>query len=223
MQTLATRYIPQAYQLGKIKVQQKYGVVVPWGDKDNVNIELLLTRHAEELSRTMANMEQLAAEGRPLSELIDNLIKRASSWSWVLSPALSMGTAAYIDSARSEISEIDDVEPNDIGIIWLTAEDSRVCPKCLLLAGRWFDAREAYHIAATIHPGCRCSAHFDVGTPDTAMVGPLEGYRPGMAQDVYRDLNIAGQAQARRQIDKRVIDRERRRHIVKPQFYRTEL
>jgi hypothetical protein len=80
----------------------------------------------------------------------------------------------------------------DIGIIWYTAEDSKVCPRCQYLAGRWFDAKEAYDIASKFHPHCRCPAHFDVGTPDEALVGPIPDYKPGTAQDVYRDLGIEG-------------------------------
>lgn len=209
MQTAAQSYIPKAYQLGREKAQSKYGTVVPWSDADNVNVELLLNRHAQELEASMVTLELQAAEGKPVQDLIKRLINRAASWAWVLSPALAMGLAAYINAARNEIGRAEGLEPNDIGIIWLTAEDEKVCKKCLYLAGRWFPAKQAYEIASTIHIGCRCSRFFDVGIPSEAMVGPIPGYKPGTADDVYRNLGadtISGLAQER-------INRARRLNI----------
>lgn len=191
MQKLASQHIPKAYRLGKEKGQRKYGISPLWGDRDNVNVSLLLNRHSQELAKTMTTMEAVVASGVSLDAVIEHLIGRSGAWSWVLSPALAMGLASYVDETRKEIAQAEAIPSNDIGIIWLTAEDQRVCSKCLYLAGRWFDAKTAYEIAARIHPGCRCPANFDVGTPGEAMVGPLESYHPGTAQDVYRDLHIA--------------------------------
>ena len=50
---------------------------------------------------------------------------------------------------------------------------------------------------------------FDVGIPSEAMVGPIPGYKPGTADDVYRNLGadtISGLAQER-------INRARRLNI----------
>jgi hypothetical protein len=203
MQKAANSYIPKAYEIGRAKAQAKYGVVKPWGESDNVNVELLLTRHAAELSTSMARVEQAANAGKPLAGLIDGLLKRASAWSWTLFPAMAMGLAAYVEQNRTEIAVVEKIPASDIGIIWLTAEDERVCKKCLYLAGRWFPAKQAYEIATTIHPGCRCSRFFDVGTPDEAMVGPIPGYRAGTADDVYRDLNVEGVGNLTKEREKR--------------------
>ena len=197
MQKLASQWIPRSYQLGKEKGQRRYNVIRPWGDRDNVNVALLLEAHSHQLAKTMAGMEIATAAGSSLSTLLEGLAGRSATWSWVLSPALAMGLASYVDETRAEIGQAEAIPANDIGVIWLTAEDQRVCSKCLYLAGRWFDARTAYDIAARIHPGCRCPAHFDVGTPDEAMVGPLETYRPGTAQEVYQNLHISELAGAR--------------------------
>lgn len=213
MQKQAGTYIPQAYALGKAKGQSKYGTSVPWSDMDNVNVELLLNRHAEELQQAFVGIEQRINEGHSLKDELTKLVKRAASWAWVLSPALAMGLAAYVNTNRQLIAEsisteerqtteppvwnkpkqtVEMIEPNDIGVIWLNARDQRVCKRCLYLSGRWFPAKQAYEIAATIHPGCRCPSSFDIGTPDEATVGPIPGYKPGTAQDIYRDLNIDG-------------------------------
>ena len=197
IQQQAGVFIPKAYALGRAKAQRKYGVVVPWGDRDNVAVEQLLARHADELSTSMAAIDAQQSQGAPIDHLIDNLIGRVHSWSWALVPALAMGLATYVDRARGEIGATEQLEPNDIGIIWSTAGDARVCKTCDYLNGRWFDAKEAYALAATVHRGCRCPAHWDVGTPDEALVGPIPGYKPGTAQDIYRDLGIQGAVQAR--------------------------
>ena len=152
------KYAPKAYQLGKAKAQRKYGIIQPWGERDTVNVELLLIQHAAALSRSMALIESKASQGVPVASLIEGLISRASSWSWALAPALSMGLAAYVDQTRTAIAEQEStpkqiMEPNDIGIIWWTAEDVKVCEKCNYLSGRWFDAHHAYEIANTVHPG----------------------------------------------------------------------
>ena len=150
------RYAPKAYQLGKAKGQKKYGVIKPWGEKDSVNLEILLNQHAAAVSRSMALIESKASQGVPVASLLEGLINRSSSWSWALAPALSMGLAAYVDQTRTEISRAESTEakpmdPNDIGIIFWTSEDTRVCEKCNYMAGRWFDAHHAYEIARTIH------------------------------------------------------------------------
>ena len=79
---------------------------------------------------------------------------------------------------------------NDIGVIWYNCEDEEVCEKCHYLAGRWFDAKDAYLIASQIHEGCRCKDCFDVGIPSEALVGPIPGYKPGTKQHIHQDLNI---------------------------------
>ncbi len=192
IQKEATSYIPRAYGIGRKKASDKYNVIRAWGDSDNVNVQLLLSRHAQELAKSMAKAEVALTKGFSLTDIIKNFISRASAWSWVLSPAMAMGLAAGIEQNRTEIGRAENLEPSDIGIIWYNAEDERVCDKCLYLTGRWFNAKDAYEIAATIHPNCRCAHHFDVGTPDEAIVGPMAGYRAGTAQDIYRDLSIEG-------------------------------
>ncbi|HSW57385.1 MAG TPA: hypothetical protein VLH15_03205 [Dehalococcoidales bacterium] len=197
MQLAAGIYLPLAYTLGRSKVQKQYNIIRPWGMNDQVNVELLLHRHSEELARSFARIEERVSQGEELSDLLNGLTKRLSAWSWVLYPALAAGMAAGVNETRREISHEENIPADDIGIIWYNAKDNRVCDTCLYLTGRWFDAREAYDLAAKVHPGCRCPAHFDIGTPNEAIVAPIAGYRPGTAQDVYRDLNVAGLAQAR--------------------------
>lgn len=158
IQTAAAQYIPKAYALGKLKAQKKYKLVQPWGERDAVNVELLLIQHAAAVSRSMAAIELQASQGKPIVDLLQGLINRASSWSWALAPALSMGLATYVDQNRNEISreestEAKPLDANDIGIIWWTAEDVKVCEKCNYLSGRWFDAHHAYEVANTVHPG----------------------------------------------------------------------
>ena len=216
MQKLAMVYLPLAYLLGKRKAEKKYGIKQKWSDKDNVNVEILLNRHAEELSGSMATIEKQVSEGKPVEGLIDNLISRAGSWAWVLSPALAMGLSAYVDDNRTEIGKIENLNSNNIGIIWYTAEDSRVCKICSYLAGRWFDAKQAYDLAAKVHPGCRCPAHFDVGTPDEALSGPIPDYKPGTAQDIYRDLNISGLVQAREKRARDIVSRGKPANYARP-------
>jgi len=188
--TLAAIYIPRAYRLGKDKARRKYGpAVAPWGDADNANLEILLSRHGNELARALAIIEHNASTGTvALGIGLAALANRSGSWAWVLSPAMAMGISAAVNGARMEISREEGLPPDEIGIIWYTAKDTRVCKKCEYLAGRWFDAHEAYELAAQIHPNCRCPASFDIGTPDEALVGPIPGYRPGTIQDIYRDL-----------------------------------
>ncbi len=192
MMLLTNRYLPRAYQLGKDKAERKYGIISAWGDRDNINIMLLLERYKSELAKSMAKAEVALTKGFSLTDIIKNFIARAGVWSWVLSPAMAMGLAAGIEQNRTEIGRAENLEPSDIGIIWYNAEDERVCDKCLYLTGRWFNAKDAYEICKTIHFGCRCSRFFDVGTPDEAIVGPMPGYRAGTAQDIYRDLSIEG-------------------------------
>ena len=74
----------------------------------------------------------------------------------------------------SEILEVPDTKPEDIGIIWYNSEDDQVCEKCTDMTGQWFPNKEAFRIAKEIHPdgSCRCVKHFDVGTPSEALVGP---------------------------------------------------
>jgi hypothetical protein len=224
MQLAASQFLVLAYTLGRNKAAKKYGIL-PWGEIDNVNIAMLINRHAQELAASMAALELRASQGEPLKDLLDGLIHRVGSWSWVLSPALALGLAAYVDTARRDIAtqiQVETVPPgkppisgavgvlpaaNDIGIIWYTAEDKRVCPKCLYLAGRWFDAKQAYDLARSIHIGCRCSAFFDIGMPDEALVGPIPGYKPGTAQDVYRDLHVDGLASARTRRARSIIEK----------------
>lgn len=215
IQLAAARFIPLAYALGRKKAAKKYGVK-PWGEKDNVNVTMLLNRHAEELAQSMARIEESASQGESLSALIGGLINRAGSWSWALSPAVAMGLASYVDDARQDIAEVEGLPAANIGIIWYTAEDARVCKRCLYLSGRWFDAKEAYALASTIHRNCRCSAHFDVGTPDEALVGPIPGYKPGTAQDVYRDLHVDGLVSARDKRAREIIARGKPKEYARP-------
>jgi hypothetical protein len=223
MQLAAASFIPLAYTMGRNKAAKKYGLHA-WGEIDNVNIITLLNRHAEELSKSMSAIELRASQGEPLSDLLDGLISRIGSWAWVLSPALALGMASYVDTNRHQIAdqiqvEIGNTDPDDIGIIWYTAEDRRVCSKCLYLAGRWFDAKQAYALAASVHGGtgtCRCPAHFDIGTPNEALVGPIPGYQPGTAQDVYRDLNIEGLSSTRIRRARSIIEKSKPKEYARP-------
>jgi hypothetical protein len=216
IQVLALNYIPKAYLLGKAKAAKKYGTKPIWTDKDKVNVELLLGRHAEELSTSMAALENKVVQGTSIDDAITMFRNRLSSWSWVLSPAVADGLSAYVDENRNEIARQEQIPSGDIGVIWYNARDAKVCPKCLYLSGRWFDAKQAYEIAATIHPNCRCPAHFDVGTPDEALVGPLPDYKPGAISDVYRDLNINGLTKERVARARRLNERGNPRAVITP-------
>ena len=166
MQKQFAMYAPRAYQAGKLKVQRKYNLVKPWGERDNANIAVLLSRHAEEVSMSMAKAEQLIATGVSVQDVIAGYIARAGAWSWALFPAMAMGMTASVDDNRQEISaqlppppgqpsgQIALVPANDIGIIWHTAGDGRVCKVCDFLNGRWFDGKEAVDLASKVHPHC---------------------------------------------------------------------
>lgn len=207
IQKRAGIYIPLAYTLGRQKVLKRYNVNRPWGTIDQVEVELLLHRHSEELAKSFAKIEERVSQGEDLADLLNGLTKRLPTWSWVLYPALAAGMAAGVNETRREISHEENIPADDIGIIWYNAKDNRVCDTCLYLTGRWFDAREAYDLASKTHQNCRCPTFFDIGTPDEAIVAPIAGYRPGTAQDVYRDLNVAGLAQARISRARQIISR----------------
>lgn len=189
MQDLAAEYIPKGYALGRAKVEARYGIVIPWTDADNANLQVLLNRHAEVLKDSFTRMEQEIIDGKPAGDVVKKLHGRLHMWSWVLSPALAMGIAGYIDGARNHIGRAEGVPAEDIGVIWDTAHDPKVCPKCQYLNGRWFSARDAYVLAANVHPGCRCPQHFDVGDPSDALVGPVPNYRLAGVIDIFRGLN----------------------------------
>ena len=224
MQKQFAMYAPRAYQAGKLKVQRKYNLVKPWGERDNANIAVLLSRHAEEVSMSMAKAEQLIATGVSVQDVIAGYIARAGAWSWALFPAMAMGMTASVDDNRQEISaqlppppgqlsgQVALVPANDIGIIWHTAGDGRVCKVCDFLNGRWFDGKEAVDLASKVHVHCRCNQYWDVGTPDEALVGPIPDYKPGTAQDIYSNLNIAGLAQARHEANRQELNRVRRQN-----------
>lgn len=79
-----------------------------------------------------------------------------------------------------------------VGVIWFTAEDDRVCNKCDYLNGRWFPAQQAYQLASSIHPHCRCPQHFRVGVPSDALVGPIGDYNANStADDIFSDIGRA--------------------------------
>lgn len=83
-----------------------------------------------------------------------------------------------------------------VGVIWFTAEDDRVCRKCDFLNGRWFPAEQAYQLASSIHPHCRCPQHFRVGVPSDALVGPIGDYNANSTADDILS-HIGEQAQSR--------------------------
>ena len=199
IQSLATTYIPIAYAMGKKKAARR-GKLKPWSDKDSANVEMLLIRHAQELQGTMVSLEQGVNEGMTLEEAVNNLLSRVSSWAWVLSPTLAAGLSAGVDENRIEFAEDENIPAQDVGVLWYTAEDGKVCKRCDYLAGRWFPAKQAYELAATVHPNCRCPAHFDVGIPSEALVGPIPGYQAGTIDSVFHNLG---------QIDSRIAKRAR--------------
>ena len=206
MQAAFAAHAPKAYQAGRLKIRQKYGVIKPWGQKDNVNISVLLNRHAEELAKAMAKAEARLVKGESIEEVVAGFLSRVDSWSWALFPAMTLGMTTSLESNRQEIAAklppgkkpnlLGMSSPDSIGIIWHIV-DQDACRVCQYLNGRWFDAREAYDLASRVHPNCRCPKEFDVGTPDEATVGPIEDYKPGTISDVYRNLNVSGLAQAR--------------------------
>ena len=187
IQGLASSYIPIAYALGKKKAARR-GLIKPWSDKDSANVEMLLIRHAQELQGTMVTLEQGIVEGMTAEEAVKQLLKRVSLWAWVLSPALAAGLSAGVDENRNEIAEDENIPATEVGVLWYTAEDAKVCKRCEYLAGRWFPAKQAYELAATVHPRCRCPAHFDVGIPSDTTVGPIPGYQAGTIDSVYHNL-----------------------------------
>ena len=69
------------------------------------------------------------------------------------------------------------------------------------------EGEHEYYANGILVHNCRCPPNFDVGTPDEAIVAPIPGYKPGTAEDVYKDLNIAGLAQARISKARRIIAR----------------
>jgi len=95
-----------------------------------------------------------------------------------------------------------------VGVIWFTAEDDRVCTKCDYLNGRWFSAQQAYQLASSIHPHCRCPQHFRVGIPSDALVGPIGDYNANSTADDILS-HIGEEAQSR-------YNRERRQNRRKP-------
>jgi hypothetical protein len=223
IQRQATAFLPKAYLTGKLKAQRKFGILSRWDDRDKSNIILLLNRHAEELSKAMVTAEGRMAEGATLDSIIQAFIGRAGAWSWALFPAMALGMTSYVDENRDEIADklppppkdqgqLARVPANDIGIIWHTSGRPNVCKVCDYLNGRWFDAHEAYALSAKVHPGCLCPPHFDVGVPSDALVGPIPDYKPGTAQDIYSNLNIAGLAQARHEANREELNRIRRQN-----------
>ena len=222
MQKQAIQFLPKAYLAGKLKAQRRFGILSKWSDRDRANIILLLNRHAEELSKAMVTAETRIAAGETLASIIETFAGRVGAWSWALYPAMSLGMTSYVDDNRTEIAEmlppppaeqgqVARVPENDIGIIWHIVDET-ACKICHYLNGRWFDAHEAYSLAASTHPNCRCVRAFDVGTPDEALVGPIPDYKPGTAQDIYANLNIAGLAQARAQTGRQEMNRVRRQN-----------
>lgn len=103
-----------------------------------------------------------------------------------------------------------------VGIIWYTAEDDRVCYQCDYLNGRWFPSEQAYQIASSIHPNCRCPAHFDIGTPSDASVGSIGDYNANStADDIFS--HIGEEARNRYNRERRQIQsRQTRQHAVIP-------
>lgn len=210
IQKQAAVFLPKAYQTGKLKGVKKYGIVTAgniWNAADNANVALLLNRHADELKKAMVRAELQINAGVPVEDVIFALMSRLKTWSWVVYPAMALGMVSYVDQNRTEIHRQENVQrqlanrplidrPNDIGIIWEVV-DAHACKVCLYLAGRWFDAKQAYDLAAKVHPNCRCPQAFRIGTPDEALVGPVPGYRPGTSQDIYNDLNVHGLTQSR--------------------------
>jgi hypothetical protein len=125
-----------------------------------------------------------------------------------------MGMATATDESRNEIARQENIPASDIGIIWLNSEDERVCKVCLYLAGRWFDAHEAYDIASKVHGGsntCRCPPHFDVGVPREALVGPIPDYKPGTSADV-----LSGLAQTRINLSRNIVARGKPAEYARP-------
>ena len=111
-------------------------------------------------------------------------------------------------------SAVSNNEP--VGIIWYTAEDDRVCYQCDYLNGRWFPSEQAYQIASSIHPNCRCPAHFIIGTPSDASVGPIGDYNANStADDIFS--HIGEEARNRYNRERRQIQsRQTRQHAVIP-------
>ena len=97
--------------------------------------------------------------------------------------------ALPVDETMAEIVQRDELPLGEIGRIWYTEKDDHVCPKCQYLNGRWFDTKDAHMIASLMGCGCRCSAQFDLGTPERAIVGPVPGYRPGTGEAIYHKLD----------------------------------
>ena len=164
MQKQATSYLPKAYLVGKLKAQRRVGILSKWSDRDRANIILLLNRHAEELSKAMVTAETRIAAGETLASILETFAGRVGAWSWALYPAMSLGMTSYVDDNRTEIAEmlppppaeqgqVARVPENDIGIIWHIVDET-ACKICHYLNGRWFDAHEAYDLAAAVHPNC---------------------------------------------------------------------
>lgn len=110
-----------------------------------------------------------------------------------------------VDNIINELSDGGRVIPQEgsgvyngepVGVIWFTAEDDRVCRKCDFLNGRWFPAEQAYQLASSIHPHCRCPQHFRVGVPSDALVGTIGDYNANSTADDILS-HIGEEAQAR--------------------------
>lgn len=192
---LAGRFIPLGYTLGRQKAQRRYGVDLPWTDADNVAVNTLMEQNADALAEWLARQDAALTAGADLGDVLEGMAAHAGSWAWVLSPALAMGLSRYVEEARPEIARQETegglaVSADEIGVIWWNSRDDRVCPICRDLTGRWFAAKEAYELASSLHFGCRCSAHFDVGTPDEAVVGPRAPFRTGTVAQWMRQYGV---------------------------------
>ncbi len=78
IQKQAGIFIPLAYTLGRQKVLKHYGINRTWGAIDQVNIEILLHRHSEELAKSFSKIEERVSQGEQLADLIQGLINRLS-------------------------------------------------------------------------------------------------------------------------------------------------
>lgn len=151
---------------------------------------------------------------------VAQLIEAARQARAAMTAGESVEFVSEVNDIIEELSDGGDVIPQEgsgvfngepVGVIWFTAEDMRVCHKCDYLNGRWFPAQQAYQLASSIHPHCRCPQHFRVGVPSDALVGPIGDYNANStADDILSHIGEEANERRSREREQRRRDRMRR-------------
>lgn len=171
-------HLPAAYATGKGYAAAKSGVALAGRAEDANRAYQSVAKNEAFIGQFLSRLEHDISAVDPLDfedvdvflaeidRVFDIYANRIDAWTNYAEQSYLDGFMAGAGEAADSLATDWGVTSEEVGMIWHTAEDEKVCEICADLDGEWFPASEM-DLSTEAHNGCRCPEYFELApNPD---------------------------------------------------------